>query len=85
MIDLKQLEKEIDTFLENETTDTLLKWLCEKRITDFQKRYGNGIYSSLKTCVLNFTNKVESLKLNPINNTLICSQPESEVQYKQAS
>ncbi|MDI9366681.1 MAG: hypothetical protein QM541_17115 [Flavobacterium sp.] len=39
MIDLKLLEAEIDIVLENETTDTLLNWLYQKRISDMKKRF----------------------------------------------
>jgi hypothetical protein len=60
MIDLKLLEVEIDNFLENQTTDSMLNWLYEKRISDMKKRLGNGSFDTL-SC----NNRTTNRKLRP--------------------
>jgi len=78
MIDLKLLEAEIDEVLENETTDTLLNWLYEKRISDMKKRFGNGLFETLSSnnTIENkkFKNDVVVLKVQPFNNTVPCNE-----------
>lgn len=77
MVDLKLLETEIDAVLEIETTDTLLNWLYEKRISDMKKRFGNGLFKTLSgnNTIENkkFMNDVVVLKLQPFNNIVPCN------------
>jgi hypothetical protein len=74
MIDLKLLEAEIDIVLENETTDTLLNWLYDKRISDMKKRFGNGIFETLSNVKpienKRIKNDVVVAILQPYNNVL---------------
>lgn len=61
MIDLKQMEAEIDELLEKETTDSLLTWLYEKRISDMRKRLGQGVFESLSRF------NIENKKVRPVS------------------
>lgn len=40
MIDLNKLDKEIDELFENETSDSLTKWLLNKRFGNINKLIG---------------------------------------------
>ena len=47
MIDLNKLDKEIDSLFENETGDSLTKWLLSKRFGNIYNLIGKGTFVSL--------------------------------------
>lgn len=54
MIDLNKLDKEIDELFEQETSDSLTKWLLNKRLGDYTKLLGKGSF-------INMQNKKQSV------------------------
>ena len=42
MVDLKELQKEIDNLLDNETDESLLNWYMSKRFPDYKTILGAG-------------------------------------------
>ena len=76
MIDLDKLDKEIDKLFEEETTDSLTKWLLNKRLGNINILLGNGsfinmsaishpVFSNKSKAV--FNNKNNYSDNNPIN------------------
>ena len=49
MIDLTKIENEIDTLFENETKNSLTKWLFNKRYGNLTTLLGNGTFVSLRS------------------------------------
>ncbi len=49
MIDLNKLEAKIDKLFENETSDSLTKWLLNKRFGNINILLGNGRFVSMKS------------------------------------
>ena len=49
MIDLNKLETKIDKLFENETSDSLTKWLLNKRFGNINILLGNGKFVSMKS------------------------------------
>ncbi len=49
MIDLDKLDKEIDELLEQETSDSLTKWLLNKRLGGFTKLLGEGSFVNMQS------------------------------------
>ncbi|MFO7940850.1 MAG: hypothetical protein R6U66_13970 [Bacteroidales bacterium] len=49
MIDLDKLDKEIDELFEQETSDSLTKWLLNKRLGDYTKLLGNGSFINMQS------------------------------------
>ncbi len=49
MIDLDKLDKKIDKLFEKETSDSLTKWLLNKRFNNINVLLGNGSFVSMKT------------------------------------
>lgn len=58
MIDLNKLEKQIDELIEQETSESLISWLLEKRIADLKKMLGEGEFHAFDA--LNEVVKVKS-------------------------
>jgi hypothetical protein len=89
MIDLKLLEAEIDIALEKETTDTLLNWLYEKRISDMKKRFGNGVFETLSTIKPIENKKIKNdfvvAVLQPYNNVLSSNNNATSACYDTAA
>jgi len=48
MIDLEKLEKDIDTLLASETSNSLSNWLLKKRFGNLNSVLGNGTFVSLQ-------------------------------------
>ena len=48
MIDLDKLDKEIDELFEKETSDSLTKWLLNKRFGNINKLIGDGKFVSMQ-------------------------------------
>jgi len=46
MIDLEKLDKEIDELFEQETANSLLKWLLNKRLGNIDNLIGSGTFDS---------------------------------------
>jgi len=49
MIDLENLDKEIDKLFEKETSDSLIKWLLNKRFGNINILLGNGNFVNMST------------------------------------
>ena len=49
MIDLNKLDEEIDKLFEKETSDSLTKWLLNKRLGNINKLIGNGKFVSMQS------------------------------------
>lgn len=49
MIDLDKLDKEIDKLFETETSDSLTKWLLNKRFGNINVLLGNGRFVNMLT------------------------------------
>lgn len=49
MIDLNKLEAKIDRLFENETSDSLTKWLLNKRFGNINVLLGNGKFVSMRS------------------------------------
>lgn len=49
MIDLNKLEAKIDRLFENETSDSLTKWLLNKRFGNINILLGNGRFVSMRS------------------------------------
>jgi len=49
MIDLNKLDKEIDKLFETETSDSLTKWLLNKRFGNISVLLGNGSFVNMTT------------------------------------
>ncbi len=49
MIDLNKLNKKIDELFESETSDSLTKWLLNKRFGNISILLGNGKFVSMKS------------------------------------
>ncbi len=49
MIDLNKLEAKIDELFENETSNSLTKWLLNKRFGNLNTLLGNGKFVSMKS------------------------------------
>lgn len=49
MIDLNKLEKEIDELLEKETSDSLTKWLLNKRVGNLNNLIGEGSFVGMES------------------------------------
>lgn len=49
MIDLDKLDKEIDKLFETETSDSLTKWLLNKRFGNINILLGNGSFVNMST------------------------------------
>lgn len=47
MVDLNKLDKEIDKLFEDESSDSLTKWLLNKRFKNINKLIGNGEFISM--------------------------------------
>ena len=49
MIDLNKLEAKIDELFENETSDSLTKWLLNKRFDNINTLLGDGTFVSMRS------------------------------------
>ncbi len=49
MIDLDKLDKRIDQLFETETSDSLTKWLLNKRFENINVLLGNGSFVNMST------------------------------------
>lgn len=76
MIDLNKLNKRIDDLFESETSDSLTKWLLNKRFGNINILLGNGKFVSMKsqktplfasTQKANFKQKDSNTNHPPIN------------------
>ncbi len=76
MIDLDKLDKEIDELFNKETSDSLTKWLLNKRFGNLNKLIGKGTFvgmgshnESVFVCTqkANFKHKENQTSPNPIN------------------
>lgn len=76
MLDLNKLNEKIDILFENETSDSLTKWLLNKRFRNINILLGNGKFVSMtnqKTALFtntqtpNFIPKNNTPTFNPIN------------------
>lgn len=76
MIDLAKLDKEIDKLFETETSDSLTKWLLNKRYGNINVLLGNGSFVNMSSQKEHlFSNKSEAVfkdgnnysNNNPIN------------------
>jgi len=47
MIDLNKLDKKIDELFESETSDSLTKWLLNKRFENINVLLGNGSFVNM--------------------------------------
>jgi hypothetical protein len=50
MIDLDKLDKEIDELFDKETSNSLTKWLLNKRFGNINKLIGDGKFVSMQNC-----------------------------------
>lgn len=76
MIDLEKLDKEIDELFEQETANSLLKWLLNKRLGNIDNLIGSGTFVGMqgkKDAVFSCAQKAffnqdeSSFPSNPIN------------------
>jgi hypothetical protein len=76
MVDLDKLDKEIEELLENETSDSLTKWLLNRRLGNINNLIGKGTFigmqskrESVFSCSqkANFKTKDSYTDSNPIN------------------
>jgi len=76
MLDLNKLNEKIDELFENETSDSLTKWLLNKRFGNVNVLLGDGKFVSMrsqKTSMFiskqspNFIQKNDTPTLTPIN------------------
>ena len=76
MVDLNELDKEIDKLFENETSDSLTKWLLGKRLGSFNNIIGEGTFIGMqrqsKSIFVskqkaNFNDGNQFSPINPIN------------------
>ncbi len=68
MIDLDKLDKKIDKLFENETSDSLTKWLLNKRFGNVNVLLGSGSFESMTTKIQPlFSNKSKAV-FNNITN-----------------
>jgi len=76
MIDLDKLEREVDKLFETETSDSLTKWLLNKRFGNINILLGNGSFVNMSTqkqplfsnkSKAVFNNKNNYSDSNPIN------------------
>ena len=49
MIDLEKLERKMDEFLDNETPESLMEWLMNKRLGNYTKLVGSGRFVGLQS------------------------------------
>lgn len=68
MIDLDKLDKEIDKLFETESSDSLTKWLLNKRFGNLNVLLGNGSFVSMTSQMEHlFSNKSRAVFNNDNN------------------
>ncbi|MEN8123202.1 MAG: hypothetical protein ABFS35_22885 [Bacteroidota bacterium] len=68
MIDLDKLDKEIDKLFETETSDSLTKWLLNKRFGNINVLLGNGSFVNMSTQKQAFFSNKSRAVFNKGNN-----------------
>jgi hypothetical protein len=71
MIDLKELQKEIDELLDNETDESLLNWYMSKKFASCKAVLGEGTFGNLDVQSISTETKPVSVRAMELGtNTL---------------
>lgn len=70
MIDLKKIDEKVDTLLENESSDSLTKWLLNKRFGNVSSILGEGKFVSMQSQNTPISFKNKSANFNQKNDEI---------------
>ncbi|MDI9311129.1 MAG: hypothetical protein QM535_13010 [Limnohabitans sp.] len=74
MLDLKKLEEMLDKALANETSESLTKWLQEKRLRTYLQSLGEGTFLDISSTCSNAVLKTQTVNFQIQFSDVLYSQ-----------